>query len=250
MLTDEQDAFGHEMYDYYKEAATPHGIREIVERDDGYIEATVGPAVYFNEYKKWPGHERKAMRYARGRVLDIGCGAGRCALYLQGKGLDVMGIDNSPLTIEVCKLRGLKRTSVTPINQISAGLGRFDTVLMMGNNFGLFGSYDAARRLLKKLAKITSENGRIIAETSDIYKTDNPDHLAYHEFNRKRGRMSGQIRIRVRYKKHASLYFDYLMVSKNEMKDILEGTEWEIKRFIDSAGPVYITIIDKKKDKK
>ena len=36
------------------------------------------------------------MRMVRGRVLDIGCGAGRFALYLQGKGLDVTGIDLAP----------------------------------------------------------------------------------------------------------------------------------------------------------
>jgi hypothetical protein len=118
---------------------------------------------------------------------------------------------------------------------------------MLGNNFGLFGSLERARRLLKKLSNVTSERGRTIAETLDVYQTDNPDHLSYHEFNRKRGRMGGQVRLRVRYKKYATPWFDYLMVSKKEMADILDGTSWEIKRFIDSRGPVYITIIDKKK---
>lgn len=250
MLTDKQDAFGHEIHDYFRDVERRRPIMEIVERDDGYIDASGGPAVYFSEYKKWPAYQRKAVRYARGCILDIGCGAGRCSLYLQGKGLDVVGTDNSPLAIEVCKQRGLKDARVLSINQISSKLGMFDTVLMMGNNFGLFGSFNSARRLLKKIDKITSRKGRIIAETNDVYKTENPDHLSYHEFNRQRGRMGGQVRLRVRYKNYATPWFDYLMVSKQEMADILDGTDWRVSKYIDSASSVYIAIIEKRKDKK
>jgi len=245
MLKDHQDAFGHEILDYLKEK---RGDREIIERDDGYFDVSGGPKAYFTEYKEWAPTERKAMRYARGRVLDIGSGAGRHSLYLQGKGLEVLGIDNSPLAIEVCKLRGLRNAEVVPISQISSRLGIFDTVLMLGNNFGLFGSFEGARRLLKRLSRIASAKGRIIAQSADVYKTDNPDHLSYHEFNRKRGRMAGQIRLRVRYKKYTTPWLDYLLVSKKEMESILEGTDWKINRFIDSDSPIYIAIIDKVKE--
>jgi len=246
MLTDKQDAFGHEIYDYFKgEYRRP--FTEIVERDDRYIDHSGGPAMYFSEYKKWPSFEKKAMRYAQGRVLDIGCGAGRCSLYLQGKGMDVVGIDNSPLVIEVCKQRGLKDARVVSISEIGPVLGTFDTVIMMGNNFGLFGSFKGARRLLKKMEKITSPQARIIAETNDAYKTDNPDHLSYHQYNKQRGRMVGQVRIRVRYKKYITPYFDYLMVSREEMKNILEDTGWKVEKYIDSGNSLYIAIITKKK---
>ena len=245
MLKDHQDAFGHEMYDYLKSITG----WEVVERDDGYIDVSGGPKAYFNEYKHWPLYERKAMRYVRGRVLDIGSGAGRHSLYLQGKGMEVTGIDNSPLAIEVCRLRGLRCAEIVSINQISSRLGIFDTVLMMGNNFGLFGSYEGARRILKKLSRITSENGRIITVSTDVYNTKNPDHLSYHELNHKRGRMAGQIKLRVRYKKYATPWLDYLLVSKEEMENILDGTDWKVKKFIDSGGPVYIAIIVKKRAK-
>lgn len=246
-MKDEQDAFGHEIYDYLKNERRRGEIVEVVERDDGYIDVSGGTKVYFSEYKDWPPHEKKAIRHAKGRVLDIGSGAGRHSLYLQGKGLEVLGIDNSPLAIEVCKLRGLRNTQVLSISQINSKLGVFDTILMLGNNFGLFGSFKGTRRLLKKLSKITSGNGRIIAESNDVYKTETPEHLSYHELNRERGRMAGQIKLRVRYKKYATPWFDYLMVSKEEMENILDGTDWEVNKFIESDGSVYIAIIDKKK---
>jgi len=248
MLKDHQDAFGHEIYDYFKSNEERQDIIEISERDDGYIDVSAVTAGYFREYKDWTPHMRKAMRYARGKILDIGCGAGRHSLYLQGKGLDVLGIDISPLAVEVCKLQGLKNAEVKSIDQMNSRMGVFDTILMLGNNFGLFGSSEGARRLLKKFSKITPKNGRIIAETNDVYRTDLPEHLSYHEFNRQRGRMAGQIRLKIRYKKYATPWFDYLMVSKEEMERILDGTDWKVNRFIESDGSVYIAIIDKVKE--
>jgi SAM-dependent methyltransferase len=245
VLTDKQDAFGHEMYDYFSSGMRSTRLAEIIEREDGYIETSGGPAAYFTEYRKWPPEEKKALRYARGRVLDIGCGAGRHALYLQEKGLDVVGIDNSPLAIEVCKKRGLKHTEVISINQVSSRLGIFDTVLMLGNNFGLFGSYQGAKRLLKKISRITTKKARIITTSNDVYKTDNPVHLEYHERNRKRGRMAGQLRLRVRYLQYASPWFYYLIVSPEEMEDILDGTGWRLSRIIDSVGAYYVAVIEK-----
>jgi SAM-dependent methyltransferase len=210
-----------------------------VERDDGYFGVSSGAKLYFSEYKDWPQREKEAMKHVKGRVLDIGCGAGRHALYLQKKGFDVLGIDNSPLAIKVCKLRGLKKARVMSITQINFKRGSFSTVLMFGANFGLFGSFNRARRLLKRFYRITSDDALIIAESSDPYKTDNPDHLEYHKFNRRRGRMSGQLRIRIRFKKYIGNWFDYLIVSKEEMKKIIEGTGWKVKKFIDSKGSLH-----------
>lgn len=241
-LKSEEDAFGQEMWACFRDQRAS----EIVERDDGYFDASVvGPRMYFSEYEDWRPIEKQAMKFVSGRILDVGCGAGRHSLYLQKKGFDVVGIDSSPLAIKICRLRGLKRAKVMPIEDVDFEANSFDTIIMMGNNFGLFGSFRKARRLLKKFLNMTSENGLIIASTRDPYKTTNPDHLEYHKLNRERGRMSGQLRIRVRFRKTVGRWFDYLIVSKKEMEEILSGTGWRIKEFVDSSDSEYITIIDK-----
>lgn len=147
--------------------------------------------------------------------------------------------------IKVCKLRGLKKARVVSIEDVDFKPNSFDTIIMMGNNFGLFGSFRKARRLLKKFHKIASRSALIVAETRDPYKTDNPFHLEYHKFNIQRGRMGGQLRIRNRFRKYVGRWFDYLMVSQEEMKEILEGTGWKVKQFINSEEARYIAIIEK-----
>ena len=242
MLKPNEDAYGQEIMDCLK----GKGSLEIVERDDGYIDVAVqGLAGYFLQFDKWPKYQRQALGYAKGRVLDIGCGPGRCALYLQEKGHEVLGIDNSPMTIKVAKKQGVKKTKVMSITQISKKLGIFDTILMFGNNFGLFGNHDRCKRLLKRFHKMTSDNARIIAETINPYKTKEPVHLWYHQHNLNKGRMGGQVRIRIRHKKMKTPYFDYLLVSPDEMRDLLEGTGWKLSKIFDSGTFPYTVVIEK-----
>jgi SAM-dependent methyltransferase len=238
----EEDALGEEIWAFYQ----GRDVFEIWERDDGYISAySSEPKRYFLEYPDWFRHEKKAMEFVKGNVLDVGCGAGRHSLYLQEKGFEVLGIDVSPLAVKVCKLRGVKRAEVMSIEDLVFEADSFDTVLMLGNNFSLFGGFKKARRLLKKLHRITSRDALIIAETVDPYQTDKPAYLEYYELNRKKNRMSGQLRGRVRFEKFASKWFDWLMVSKEEMKQILNTTGWEVREFIDSESSQYIAIIEK-----
>ncbi|MCY4404527.1 MAG: methyltransferase domain-containing protein [Candidatus Poribacteria bacterium] len=243
VLSDRQDAYGHLLYDFY------NGVDnvEIVEREDGYFDTSrMGPTTYFAEFSDWEDHQKAAIKHACGRVLDIGCGAGRHSLYLQQQGHEVLGIDNSPLAIQVCKQRKLKNTSAVPITKLNSKFGVFNTIIMMGHNFGLVGSYKRAKWLLRRFSSMTPNDGIIIAETMDPYRTENPIHLAYHQYNRERGRMSGQLRLRIRYKIYATPWFDYLFVSKSELEDILVGTGWIIERYIDSDKPTYIAILRKR----
>jgi len=236
-----EDAHGQELFDYF---INNDGL-EIIERADGFMSASTTVRDYFASYDQWPDHQKEAMKIVHGRVLDIGAGAGRHSLYLQDQGLEVTAVDNSPKAIEVCRLRGVNDARILPITKISRHIEPFDTIIMLGNNFGLFANPQRAKRLLLRFHKLTFPGGTLIAETNDPYQTENPDHLEYHEFNRQRGRMPGQIRLRVRHRKYKGPWMDYLMVSKNEMKEIVADTGWYIDRFIDSESSIYIVILEK-----
>jgi SAM-dependent methyltransferase len=218
----------------------------MIERDDGMVDADFGVHHYFEE--KWMAPDREALRLAKGRVLDVGGGAGRVALHLQKKGQEVVAIDNSPLAVRVLKERGVKKAHVLPFKELDSRFGRFDSLVMWGNNFGLFGRANGARSMLRRLKKLTNPGARIIGQTVDIYDTDQEPHLAYHRFNRKRGRMAGELRIRVRYQTYTTPWFDYMMVSPDEMAAIADGTGWFLERVIhhpNRTPPIYFGVLEK-----
>ena len=241
MLKDHQDAYGHAFYDYY----TKKKGYEIAERDDGYLDLSEDLESYFFEFDQWPSHVKNVISFAEGTILDIGCGVGRHSLYLQEQGYTATGIDISPLAIKVCRLRGLKKAEILSITEITPTFGVFDTVLMLGFNFGLVGNVRRARWLLRRFRKITTERGKILTETYNPYQTDRPEHLDYLEYNKKRGRMPGQLRLRMRYRKYATPWFDYLTVSQEEMKEIVTGTGWVVTEFMDGEGGEYCAVIEK-----
>lgn len=236
------DAFGQQVWTYFQRHGSP---AEIVERDDGFVSFSQNTAWYFGDLRRWPPSERRAIRFARGRTaLDIGCGAGRVSLYLQEKGFDVTAIDNSPLVVKTAKARGVRGARLLPFEKIDRlPAATFDTVVMFGNNFGLFGGHARAKKLLKQLHHLTREGAVLLAQSLDPYQTKESAHLAYQRRNRRRGRMSGQIRIRIRFNQFIGPWFDYLLVSAAEMSEIVDGTGWEVDRFLTEDGPRYVAVI-------
>lgn len=240
-MKDHEDAFGHALLDFYegKEAQI------IIERDDGNLDVTAEPEIYFREFNEWREHEQKAMHSVKGRVLDLGSGAGRHSLFLQRRGHDIVALDNSPLAIEVAKRRGVRNKALMPVTQVSSILGVFDSIIMMGNNFGLVASRKRAKWLFRRFYSMTSSEARIVATTLDPYNTNDPFHFAYHERNRQRGRMGGQVRIRARYRSIKGRWFDYLFVSIEEMEEIIDNTGWMVRKIIESKRPEYAAILEK-----
>ena len=237
-----RDAFGRMLKAFfYREE-----VWETIEREDGYLVINENVHAYFASYKYWPEIEKRAIRLAGGRVLDIGAGAGRVALSLQRRGHAVTAIDNSPLSIIVCKMRGVKNAETLSVEEIDKfRFSSFDTVIMFGNNFGLFGSADKAKDLLRILYRITSPKALILAGSDDFSNYNHPAFTDYYKLNEKRGRMPAQFRMRVRFRKYIGDWFDFLFVSPDQMKDILRDTGWKVRNIINSEDTKYIAVLSK-----
>ncbi len=227
-----EDAFGRALWDYYR------GETERV-RQLGWEAAC---SRYFTPYEEWCEREQKAIRLATGRVLDIGCAAGRHALYLQEHGHDVLAVDNSPLSVKVARLRGVKKARVMSITQLSYKLGVFDTVLMLGNNFGLVATPERGQWLLRRFKRMTSDDACILAgyggdkplKAEDV--KDYPHLREQVQANTRRGKMPGAVVVRKRYGRYVARV-PWLYCSTREVKAVVKGTGWAMHdRIYDETG--------------
>lgn len=235
----------------YARAMLDHwlGKRVVVEfeRDDGYRSASKIDS-YFAPPSKWPRMEREAMRLVRGRVLDVGCGPGRHAIYLQKKGFRVVGIDASPTQVALAQIRGVQQVYRASVQRLPQGLGAFDTVLMMGNNLGLAGDVPRVRRFLRNLREITRKGARLIGH-SRIPGTWSEDHLPYVKWNIRRRRPPGLVTLRVRYKGRVGDWFDLLLLPPEELARLAQETGWELVRVIWEGGYApgdYVGIVERR----
>ena len=234
------DAFGAALLaELDSGAGTEH---HFLERSDGYINELLH-AAYFTGVADWPSVDRACLDRLEGRVLDVGAGAGRANLAAQDLGFDATALDISPGAIEVCTKRGCRDTFE---DLVDAGVeNEYDTFLMLGNNIGLFAGPERAIDVLAHIARLGTSDARIVGTVGHIYKTDNPDHLRYHDLNRSLGRMPGELRLRVRYRDLASEWFDYLFASPGELAEITAASGWELVDTVEDQGLVYMAELRK-----
>ncbi|MFE9243535.1 class I SAM-dependent methyltransferase [Nocardiopsis sp. NPDC006938] len=219
------DAFGETLRRCWEARAAPGSAFEIIERDDGVIHAA-DASRYFTPSARLPPLDREALELARGSVLDVGVGAGRHALALHERGRTVVGIDPSPGAVEVARLRGVDARHGS-IARPPTGLGRFDTLLLLGNNLGLLQDAERAPAVLAHLAALAAP-GAVLLGTGMDPGTTNAEHLAYQQRNRAAGHLPGRIRMRNRQGALATEWFDYLFASVDELAELVRPSPWRL----------------------
>jgi len=156
-----KDIFGKALLDYCNGNYSEDLITSTNISDDDVL-----PLPYlFRDFSDMPKLEQKALKLARGTVLDVGCGAGNHALWLQQKRLDVKAIDSSKGAIDVSKKRGVLNTELKPLLEETE---TFDTILLLMNGTGIFQELAQVSNYLKHLKSLLEPNGQILIDSSDI----------------------------------------------------------------------------------
>jgi SAM-dependent methyltransferase len=224
------DAFGLALKECYDAGMKFGVLAPIIERDDGFIQQDYDASRYFATPEQWDVLDLWVTNAIRGRVLDIGAGTGRASLALQERGCDVTALDVSPICLQICRDRGVRETFVGSIEEYAAAKpGPFDAFVLLGNGLGLLRDAAYAPRLLDLLASMANPGALITGGCLDPYRSDDPEHLAYHERNRVAGRMPGQVHIRIRYRSLATPWWEYLFMSIDELRDLVAGSRWRIE---------------------
>ena len=171
-----KDLFGKAILDYQTNNSPEDLITET-----SISEADEMPVSYlFRTYNEMPKLEQKALQLAKGSVLDVGCGAGSHTLVLQNeRNLDVTAIDISENAVKACQLRGIENVKVANILDLDVE-NKFDTILLLMNGTGIFGTLNETDIYLQKLKSLLKDEGQILIDSSDlIYMYDQDEDGAY-----------------------------------------------------------------------
>ena len=236
------------------EAMTPYGkalnnyyqgddsAEIIFHRDDGNsIQLPV--KIFFREESEMSNIEKKALELCFDEVLDIGAGTGLHSLILQRNGLNVTAIDISPKAVEIMKDRGVKNSEC--IDVFKYDCGKFDTLLMLLHGIGITGDLDGFHRYLKHAHELTKPNGIIVFDSLDVRCTDNPKHLKYHEYNRKRGRYIGEIHMKIEYKGEIGKSFNWLHIDPDTLNKEIKKTKWNCEIIHKESSGDYLAKLTK-----
>ena len=215
ILSADKDPMGAAILDFQQQgkAARLRVLSSMFEEDEMPVKHL------FRSTREMPMLEQKALQLAKGRVLDIGAGAGCHALALQEKGLAVKAIDISPLSCEAMKLRGVKDAECINLFDDHLGTG-FDTILLLMNGTGIAGKIEHLPALFLRLKALLNPGGQILIDSSDLkYIYENEDGSFDINLN---GAYYGEVDYQMIYKDVKGDSFDWLYVDFPLLKSIAE----------------------------
>lgn len=235
------DLFGKAILDYQINNSPENLITEtnISEPDEMSVE------YLFRSYATMPKLEQKALNLCKGKILDVGCGAGSHSLYLQEKGFNVTAIDISPNAIEACKLRGVQNSLVKNILDLDADTykNKFDTILLLMNGTGIFGTLKEISKYLQKLKSLLTENGQILIDSSDIiYMFDQDEEGAYEV---PANGYYGELTFTIHYKKEIEKTFPWLYLDYNTLQNACHANGLNCELIMEGKHFDYLAIISK-----
>ena len=199
------------------------GVTIIMHREDGY-RSDLPIDSFFRQPADFSPLEQAAMALCRGRVLDVGAGAGCHSLYLQKQGHDVLAVDIAPAAVEIMRKRGVRQVRCSDIFALDEG--PFDTLLLMMHGIGLVETLSGLDRFLDHARKLVAHDGQIVLDSLDVGVTSDPAHLAYHEANRRAGRYAGEIRTRFEYQGQMGPQFGWLHVDSETLSKHAQRAGW------------------------
>jgi len=163
--------------------------------------------VLFRNFEEMPELEQLALRECKGKVLDVGAGAGSHALYLKDLGMEVTALDISKGAVDYMNANGLKAVHQDFFEFKGQ---KFDTILMLMNGIGIAGTLANLEKTLAHAKTLLNPGGIILCDSSDIkYLYEDEDGALWVDLNTE---YYGNFRFQMNYKKEKGTWFDWLYV--------------------------------------
>ena len=228
----EKDPMGRAIFDYYHtgKAAKLRVFSSMFYEDE------IPVATLFRKFDDMPPQEKRASELCKGRVLDAGAGSGCHSIILKEKGLDVVAIDISELSIEVMKERGIDARNINFFDETFTE--KFDTVLLAMNGIGIVGKTERLETFFRSLKRLLAPGGQVLLDSSDIrYVFMDEDGVM--DIDLAAG-YYGEVDYRMRYKNIAGETFDWLYIDFDTLSMYAEEHGFKCEKCIDGEHFDYL----------
>ncbi len=156
---------------------------------DDEQDAEMPPSLFFRSLKGMNHIERMALKLCKGKVLDIGAGAGCHSIILQNQKMDVVALELSEEACAVLKARGIRKVVQQDLYKHNE---KYDTILLLMNGFGLARKKSELPKFLLHLKSMLNPQGQIIGDSTDIH------YLFQNVLHQKE--YFGEVQFKLRYK--------------------------------------------------
>lgn len=182
--------------------------------------------------------DRLAIDMCRGKVLDVGAGAGRHSLFLQARGVNVEAIDISPDAVEVMLRRGVQNVQCSNIWQLAGN--RYDTVLMLAHGLGITKTVGGLGSFLKQMAEVVAPGGTILAESLDFSRATEPADHIYQASLIAKCKYRGEVTLRLKYGEAIGQPFEWLHVDFETLSRVADQSGWEAEKLLETDDGDYL----------
>lgn len=170
--------------------------------------------------------EKHALNLCRGRVLDVGAGAGCHSLALESRGMDVTSLEISALSVETMRQRGLHNV-VCGDFFIHRFPHKFDTLLLLMNGLGICGTLHRLPVMLRRCSDLLAPGGIVVADSCDLRYVFADDDGTFHpeDFDG----YYGELTYCMRYGNIKGEPFSWLYVDEHTLTQVAESCGMQVE---------------------
>lgn len=224
MIEKKGDPVGAAILDYIKTRKPD----DIIVSSDICEDDVIPVEVLFRNQIEMPDLELMALESCKGKVLDVGAGAGAHSKELIDRGLDVDSIEISDGAVEYMKSIGL---NARKINFFDLKNEKYDTILMMMNGIGIAGKLSNLENTLLQAKSLLQPGGKILCDSSDIkYLYEDEDGALWVDLNTE---YYGNFRFQMKFKKEKGPWFDWLYVDFDNLFNAAKNVGLKAKKIVD-----------------
>lgn len=221
------DVLGHAIADFYYQTEP----KKLWINNRYWAKEAMPVEVYFRDETNMTKLELMALQLCKGKILDIGAGAGSHVLWLQQNKADVTALEISPLACEVMVKRGV----ATIINQdiFTYSAERYDTLLLLMNGIGLTANLSGLQHFLEHIKQLLQPGGQLLFDSSDVsYLYDGSVGLSSNYF--------GVIDYQYQYKKLKTDWFTWLYVDQATLQHIAYDAGFKTEFLMEDENAQYL----------